>query len=102
MALDLAPLVAPIVASVPGWVIAVLSVFAALLVVVVVSAAALMVLGAVRGQKMIGGRMWDKDVYESAMRDLHERKRRGELLDRSANDALRDYQGMGRRRSGRI
>ena len=98
----LTSLIAPLIENQPQMVLAIISVFAAFVVVSVVSLAVYMVLNAVRGRKMIGGQFWDKDVYASAMQELHSQKRRGVLLDAEANNALKDYQGMGKRRSGRF
>lgn len=93
MAVDLSSMVTPILTNVPGWVVAVLATFASLMIVAVTVFAAGAVLGAVRGQKFIGGQFWDKDVYEAAMQDLHQTKRQGGLLDAEANNALREYKG---------
>lgn len=100
MALDLSALVTPVVQNTSPIVLAVLCVFAGLMVVVVAVSAAYMVLGAVQGKRMIGGKMWDKDVYEAALQDIYSQKRGGKLLDAASNEALRDYQGFSGRRRG--
>lgn len=45
-----------------------------------------------REGKFVGGQFYESDVVRAAMVDLHQQKRRGVLLDREANEALRVYQ----------
>lgn len=99
---DLFPLVAAVNINVPGWVGAILGVAAAFVVVLVVWLAALHVLAAVRGGVVVDGRIYDRDVYVSALNELHRQKRRGVLIDARSARELRRYQGIssGRRRRG--
>ena len=99
MAPDLTVLLNVFTASVPGWIFAVIGVSAALMSWYVVFKAGMMVIAVVRGQVIVKGKFYDKDVYQSAMQDLHTQKRRGVLMDKEANDALRNYQGLGGGRS---
>ena len=99
MAPDLSVLLNAFTASVPGWIIAVVAAYVALLTVYISIKAGMMVIAVVRGQVIVKGKFYDKDVYQSAMQDLHTQKRRGVLMDKEANDALRNYQGLGSGRS---
>ena len=99
MAPDLSILLTAFTATIPGWTLAVIAVSASLMSVYIAIKAGMMVIAVVRGQVIVKGKFYDKDVYQAAMQDLHTQKRRGVLMDKEANDALRNYQGLGGGRS---
>lgn len=101
MAVDLAPIVAPLLDTQLPFGAAILAVGAALMSVAVVTVAVIKVLEVIRGQKFVGGRFYDNDVYSSAMQTLYTHKKKGGVLDRESSSALRSYQGLGSR-GGRI
>lgn len=96
MAVDLSSLVSAVDFSTTT--VAVLSVAAALVVVFVVISAAIFVIGMVRGQVFYGGRFWDRDVYETALRDVKRQARKGNLVDFESRRAIDRFEGRGKRR----
>lgn len=79
--------------------IAILAVGAVLVGVLVLFAASMFVLGMVRGQVYYGGRFWDRDVYESALRDVKEQSRKGKLVDAESRQAVDRFEGRGKSKS---
>lgn len=89
--------------------VAILAVAAVLVGVLVVVSASMFVLGMVRGQVYYGGKFWDRDVYESALRDVKEQSRKGGLVDAESRLAVDRFEGRdkshkssGRMRSTRV
>lgn len=84
----------------------VLSIAAVLAAVYVVHIGAANVIAALRGDgRIYRGKFYSNDVWKSAMNDLHMQKRGGELMDKDAGRALRQYQGIEeprRRRRGSL
>ena len=73
-------------------ILALLGVMAGLAGLVVVTHGGELILAKLKGSKVAyGGRMWDEDVYRSALNDLEKRRRRGEILDRDSYAALRSW-----------
>lgn len=84
--------------------VAILAVGAVLVGVFVVISALMFVLGMVRGQVYYGGKFWDRDVYEAALRDVKQQSRKGCLVDAESRRAVDRFEGRGNshRSSGRI
>lgn len=88
--------------------VAILMVGAVLVGVTVVIAASMFVIGMVRGQVYYGGKFWDKDVYEAALRDVKQQARKGGLVDAESRRAIDRFEGRdkpkssGRMRSTRV
>lgn len=72
-----------------------MGIFALLVVVLVYMKGSAFVLSVVRGDKVLhSGKLYDKDVWQSAMTDLKKQERSGVALDAESRRALRKHQGM--------
>lgn len=79
--------------------VAVLAVAAVLVVVYVTIKACIMVLELLGGQVFYGGRFWDRDVMEIALREVKQESRRGSLVDAESRRAVDAFEGRKSRSS---
>ena len=73
--------------------LSVLAVASVLVLLYVTINAARFVIGMVRGQVYYGGRYWDRDIYETALRDVKTSMSSRQLVDRESRDAVARYEG---------
>ncbi|WP_341916416.1 hypothetical protein [Polaromonas sp. YR568] len=100
-----APNFAPILAAIDfsTTTVAVLACGVVLMGVFVTIFAVRQVLGMVRGQVYYGGRWWDKDDYFTALSEVKQKVRSGDLVDMESRRALFLFEGRtGRSSSNRI
>lgn len=79
--------------------VAVLAVAAVLCGVYVVIKAVQYILTVSSGRVFYGGQSWDIETYETALREVKQRARRGELVDAESRRAVADYEGRKSSRS---
>lgn len=89
-AVDLSPLISNINFGFVST--AILSVAALLITVFALLFAVAQVVAMVKGDKVeFGGRMWTRDVYDTAMRHVHSELEAGRYVDRESKNAFRNY-----------
>ena len=84
--------------------VAILAVAGVLIVLYVTIKSAQIVLTMLSGRVYYGGQSWDRDTYETALREVKQRSRAGELVDASSRREIAKYEGtrQPRSRSSRI